>query len=138
MSTASACDRASKAPSPIASDTSARYDQPITITATLEIADRDAYERLGGQNLSGRTVRLERRALGGAWTDLGPMAGGPSAGTYVFSFNARYTADFRAIFAKPSGEGLRASTSAVVRIDVAACYKGCPTSGGPQPAGGAR
>ena len=121
-----------------ASDTSARYDQPVTLTATLEISDRDAYERLGGQNLSGRTVRLERRPPGGAWTDLGPMAAGPSAGTYVFSFNARYTAEFRATFAKPSGEGLRSSTSPVIRIDVTACYQSCPTSGGPQPAGGAR
>lgn len=118
-----------------ASDVSASYDQPVTLTATLEISDHDAYERLGGQNLSGRVVRLERRTLSGSWTDLGPMAAGSSAGTYVYSLSARYTADFRAVFAKPNGEGLRAATSALIRITVASCYGTCPASSTPEQAG---
>lgn len=121
-----------------ASDVSARYDQPVTLTATLEISDRDAYERLGGQNLSERVIRLERKTLGGTWTDLGPMAAGSSAGTYVYSLAVRYTADFRAVFAKPSGEGLRAGTSAVIRIDVSSCSGTCPMSSPPARAGSLR
>ncbi|MBA2717782.1 MAG: hypothetical protein H0U52_00875 [Chloroflexi bacterium] len=118
--------------------TAGRFDQPVTLTATLEISDFDAYERLGGQNLSGRVVRLERKTPTGSWSSLGSMSAGSSAGTYVYATTIRYTADYRAVFATPYAEGLRADTSAVVRVTLGTCTGICPSSvltgpnGGPQ------
>jgi hypothetical protein len=105
-----------------------RFDQPVTLTATLEISDLASYERLGGQNLSGRVVRLERRTPTGAWVSLGLMSTGASPGTYVFATTIRYTADYRAVFAAPSTEGLRSDSSAAVRVTLGSCTGICPSS----------
>lgn len=115
-----------------------RYDQPVSLTATLEISDADAYKRLGGQNLSGRIVRLDRKTPTGSWVNLGSMSAGSSAGTYVYSTTIRYTADYRAVFAAPSTEGLRADTSATVRVTLGTCTGTCPSSAAGARIGGAR
>lgn len=120
------------------SATTGRFDQPVTLTATLEIADLDAYERLGGQNLSGRVVRLDRKTPTGSWAIVGSMSAGATAGTYVYSTTIRYTADYRAVFAAPSGEGLRADTSPTLRVTLGTCTGICPSSVVTSPAGGAR
>jgi hypothetical protein len=105
-----------------------RFDQPVTFTATLEIADRDAYKRLGGQNLSGRTVRLDRKTPTGSWASVGTMSAGSAAGTYVLTTTVRYTADYRVIFPAPSAEGLRSAGSATVRVTLGTCTGTCPSS----------
>lgn len=121
-----------------ASVTSGRFDQPVTLTATLEISDLDAYERLGGQNLSGRVVRLDRKTSTGSWASLGTMKPGSIAGTYVSATTIRYTADYRAVFTTPSAEGLRAATSPTARVTLVSCSGLCPSSIGIARAGGIR
>jgi len=121
-----------------ASTTTGRYDQPTTLSAVLEITDADAYERLAGQNLSGRVVRLERKTPTGSWVNLGSMSAGSSAGAYVYSTTIRYTADYRAVFATPSAEGLRAGTSPTVRVTLGTCISICPSSVMTVPTGGPR
>ena len=46
-----------------------------TLTATLKVVDSDAYGRLGGNAVSGRTVTLQRRAVGTTtWISVGDDA----------------------------------------------------------------
>lgn len=100
----------------------------IGFSAMLRIADLDAYERLGGQGLSARSVRLERRLPGGTWTSLKSMTPGSSPGAYTASISVLQTADYRAVFSKPSAEGVRAATSAIVTVTVSACTTVCPNA----------
>jgi hypothetical protein len=106
--------------------TSGRYDSLVRLTATLKIADHDNYVRLGGQVLSGRTVVLERRPIGGAWATVGTMTAGSTVGTYVLTTPIRYTADYRAVFAKPTGDGVLGDVSPTVRVSLGICSSGCP------------
>ena len=57
-----------------------------TLTATLKVVDADAYGRLGGNAVSGRTVTLQRRAVGTTtWISVGTMPFGSVTGTYVLA-----------------------------------------------------
>lgn len=123
------------------STASATYRTSVTLTATLLIVDRSAYERLGGNLLSQRVVRLQRRLVGSTtWTTLATMTPGSSAGTYATSTTITTTADYRAVFSTPSGEGLRGDTSATIRVTMSGCgTTACPQRGaGPTPAGSRR
>ena len=64
------------------------------------------------------------------------MVPGSTAGTYTVGLVMRSTSDLRAVFRKPSSEGLRGSSSAAITVTVsAACTTGlCPQSV-PAPAG---
>lgn len=106
---------------------SGRYNQPVTLTATLRIVDLPEYERLGGQALSSRIVAIDRRVPGGTWSRVATMTASTPVGTYVFPTTIRYTAEYRAVFVKPAGEGLRAKTSATVTVRLS-CTSGCPQS----------
>lgn len=120
------------------SATSTTYGKSVTLTATLSIVDRSAYDRLGGNLLSQRVVRLQRRLTGSTtWTTLATMTPSSSAGTYATSTAITATADYRATFAAPSGEGLRADTSPTVRVTMSGCgTTACPQRGSrPSPAG---
>ena len=98
----------------------------VTFTATL---GSDGTGKLSNNAVSGRTVVLQQR-LSSGWSDLATMTSG-SAGTYAWSLNAWSTRDYRALFRKPSGEGLRSSTSPAVTVTVATgCQAGCPQSAG--------
>ena len=113
-----------------ASATSVTYGGSATFTAHLIVTDLDAYERLGGNPVSGRTVTIQRRLPGGAWTSLATMTAAASAGTYTFvASSLTSTADWRAVFAKPSSEGLRSAISPVVTVYVSGCTTApCPLS----------
>ncbi len=88
-----------------------------SITATLRVLDDSTYGRLGDNPVSGRTVTLQRRAVGTTtWITVGTMAAGSSSGTYVMSQKPSSDTDYRAVFSKPSGEGLLGVTSAVARV----------------------
>ena len=69
-----------------ASPTQIVVGNSTTLTATLKVVDSDSYGRLGGNLVSGRTVTLQRRAVGTtAWTAVGTMPAGSVSGTYVLA-----------------------------------------------------
>ena len=89
----------------------------VTFTANLKIADGVAHARLAGDPLSGRTVVLQRRPVGGSsWTHQGQMGIGPADGSYRLTVSPDATYEWRASFAAPANEGLKASVSALVRV----------------------
>jgi hypothetical protein len=100
-----------------ASAVSVNKDDPVTFVATLRVTNRDAYGRLGGNALSGRSVQLRRRAAGStdAWQTFW-MGAGPGAGTYTLTFNASASYDYQALFQGPSDEGLNDASSPVVTV----------------------
>jgi hypothetical protein len=102
-----------------ASPTAVSRGGTVTLTATLKVADVSSYVRLGLNPISSRTVTLQRRAAGtSTWSTAGTMAIGSTSGTYRMSFSLTATTEFRAVFAKPADEGLRAATSPVVTVAV--------------------
>lgn len=120
-----------------ANDTSVNYGQTITLTATLKIIDRTAYGRLGGNWLSSRIVRLQRRVPGATtWSSVTTMTPAAAAGTYVATTSVSTTFEYRALFATPSSEGLNGDSSPTVKVTVSGCgTSACPQS---QPPGGSR
>ena len=98
----------------------------VTFTATLGSAGTG---KLSNNAVSGRTVVLQQRT-GSVWTDVLTMVPGSTAGTYSVGLVMRTTSDLRALFRKPSSEGLRGSSSAAISVTVsAACTTGiCPQS----------
>ena len=111
------------------SDTSIPLRTTVTFTAQLRTLDLAAYERLRNNNLSGRTVVLQRRAPGvTAWTTVGAMPAGPVVGTYVMNQSPTATYDWRMVFTAPTDEGVNSSTSASVRVTVTGCSNPCPQS----------
>jgi hypothetical protein len=101
----------------------------VTFTATLESAGAG---KLSDNAISGRVVVLQQRTAS-TWADLATMAPASPAGSYSVAVVLRDTRDLRAVFRKPTGEGLRGSTSAAVTVSVTpACTSGmCPSSIGP-------
>ncbi len=100
-----------------------------SVTATLRVQDDSSYGRLGNNPVSGRTVTLQRRAVGTTgWITVGTMAAGSSAGTYVMSQKPSSDTDYRAVFSKPSSDGLLGVTSAVTRVYVGSNCTGAPTT----------
>lgn len=94
----------------------------ISFTATLHSAGTG---RLSNNLVSGRVVVLQRRTSSG-WTDALTMTPG-SAGTYTASLYLQSPTDVRALFRRPSDEGLRGSSSDPLTITVSTCPKGtCP------------
>lgn len=124
------CDRVDAQLTLDSSDDSIGTFQPVTITATLRVRDRDTYDRLGGNRLSGRDVIIERRSRGsGEWTTY-EAERGSAAGTYVLSFRLSKTTDFRASFGRPADEGLTGAESGVITVTVGPCTEGpCPEAG---------
>jgi hypothetical protein len=109
------------------SDTSIPYGALVDIAAYLKVATNTAYGRLSANPIGKHTVRLQRRAIGSSsWTNLVTLTSSTTAGTYVAALRFYSTADFRASFASPSGEGLRGDTSPIVRVTVAPCTSNCP------------
>ncbi|HYH93800.1 MAG TPA: hypothetical protein VD763_11610 [Candidatus Saccharimonadales bacterium] len=107
------------------------YGGTASLSAFLEVVDRDTYDRLRGNNLSKRTVRLQRRSPGTTdWVTVGTMTPGTASGTYTTSLTLRSDTEFRASFATPSGEGLNGDNSAVLFVNVAACTGTCPLATG--------
>ena len=92
------------------------YGGTVTLTAALKVADNAAYSRLALNPVSLRTVSLQRRPPGGTWTTVGTMSSGSTSGTYTRSVQITAHTEFRAVFARPSDEGLRAATSSAVTV----------------------
>ena len=93
-----------------------------TLTATLKVVDSDSYGRLGGNAVSGRTVTLQRRAVGTTtWIAVGTMPTGAASGTYVLAQRPGVDTEYRAVFATPSGEGINGDSSPAVRVSVTGC-----------------
>ncbi len=97
----------------------------VTYTATL---GTNGTGRLSNNLVAGRTVVLQQRTAT-TWVDVFTMVPG-SSGTYSVGLTMRATSDIRAVFRKPSGEGLRGSSSAAITVTVsAACTTPlCPQS----------
>lgn len=96
----------------------------VSFTATLRSAGSG---RLSSNLVSGRVVVLQRRTSSG-WADALTMTPG-SAGIYTASLYLLSPTDVRAIFRRPSNEGLRGSSSDPLTVTVSTCPNGsCPLS----------
>ncbi|MEP6638404.1 MAG: hypothetical protein ABJC39_03570 [Chloroflexota bacterium] len=105
-----------------ASPTSIVVGNSTTLTASLKVVDYASYGRIGGNAVSGRTVTLQRRAVGTTtWNSVGTMSIGSATGTYVLSQRPGGATEYRAVFATPSGEGLNGDTSPTVAVSVIGC-----------------
>lgn len=100
-----------------ASTTAPLPGRAVTFSATLKIAASSAYDRLSGNNLSGRTVKLQRRSPGTTtWTSVLTLGPGSAAGSYAGSLVPSGSTEYRALFSAPAGEGLRSDGSPVVTV----------------------
>ncbi len=98
------------------------------ITGTLKIAVASAARELSGDNLSGRSVTLQRRALGStSWSTVGAVPPSATAGTYGLTIAISSTADYRLVFDASVTEGLIDATSATLRITASS---GCTAATG--------
>ena len=113
-----------------ASKTSVVSGSVVTFTAALS---SDGSGRLSNNAISGRTVVLQQRTASG-WSDVFTFNGGSSAGTYTTGLTMRSNGEVRALFRKPSNEGLRSTSSPSVAITVT---PGCTTDPCPQAPTGA-
>jgi hypothetical protein len=105
-----------------ASTTATIYGGVAKFTATLKVAADDAYGRLKGNALSGRTVKLQRRPPGSTtWTTVATMTPATTAGTYTASATITADGEFRSVYSATSSEGLNSDGSAVVTVRLAAC-----------------
>ena len=113
-----------------AADTSIPYGGTATLTAVLRVAIDSDYGQLSNNPVSKRTVRLQRRPVGGTtWTTVATMTTTSPTGSYVTSLRLQSATEFRAVFSTPSSEGLRGDTSPTVRITVGSCSGTvCPQS----------
>jgi hypothetical protein len=99
----------------------------IKFTATLKVASDGAYDRLSGNALSGRTVKLQRRTPGTTtWTTVATMSAGTSAGSYSASAVLTATTEYRSLFSAPTNEGLAADGSPVVTVARVVVCGGAP------------
>jgi hypothetical protein len=96
----------------------------VTFTAAL---GSDGTGRLSNNAIAGRVVVVQRRTSSG-WSDLATMKAGSTAGSYTASLLLYSDTELRALFRKPSNEGLRTSASASVGVTIVpACVaKICP------------
>jgi hypothetical protein len=106
---------------------SAPYYGAVTLTARLKVADDAIYPSLASDEIAGRRITLQRRAVGAtAWAVVGelePVTGDP--GRYSATVTVTGVYDWRAIFNEPSNEGLRGSASHAVRVSLS--YDCAPT-----------
>ncbi len=99
----------------------------VTHTATLKSAGSG---RLSNNYVTGRTVVLQRRTATG-WADMQVMTPG-SSGTYTAQVVVSSAMDVRALFRKPSNEGLRTSASGTISFALIQPCTGqlCPLGSG--------
>ncbi len=102
---------------------------PGMVTFTAQLLSNGT-GRLAGNPMAGRKVVLQQRS-GVGWADLATMTAGSSAGTYTVSMSPRGSQDYRAVFRKPSGEGVRTSVSGIASITVLCAGRPCPLVVGP-------
>ena len=111
-----------------ASPTQIVIGNATTLVATLKVVDSDSYGRIGGNAVSGRTVTLQRRAVGTTtWISVGTMPPGSTTGTYVLAQRPGGATEYRAVFSTPSNEGINGDSSPAVRVEVTGCAAGTAT-----------
>ena len=112
------------------------YGTAVTLTAKLKIDGNASYASLAGEPLAGRSVVLQRRALGSStWATIGDMSAvTDDPGRYVKTLTLTTTYDWRAVFSAPGDEGLDGAISSVSRLSVTyGCTPNIAGSGmGPQ------
>lgn len=97
------------------------------ITGALEIAASIAAKRLSGDPLSKRTIKLQRREIGGTtWTSVGTLTVASGDGNYSLTIWPKSSGDYRLFYDAPSSEGLRDSTTSVLSITVAVMCDAMP------------
>lgn len=103
----------------------------VAFTAKLKVADDSIYPTLASDPLAGRSVVLQRRALGSTgWTTVADMGGVTDvAGRYVKNLSLTATYEWRANFASPADEGLDGSASSLVQVTVTSSGS-CQTKSG--------
>lgn len=114
-----------------ASATSIAIGGTVRFSAGLRVSSLAANRALASDPISGRSVLLQRRAVGASsWTTIATMtASSTTAGTYSTTISPTSTYEWRATFATPTTEGLVGSSSAVVKVTVSGCTgSGCPTA----------
>jgi hypothetical protein len=95
---------------------------PVRITGTLKVASGSSAGELSGDPLSGRSISLQRRAIGGStWSTVGTLTANAADGSYGLTLAPSQSYDYRLVFTAPSSEGLTNATSATVRIGVVVC-----------------
>jgi hypothetical protein len=110
-------------PTTLSIGASSVYVQPggtTKVTGALEITVSTAARRLSGDPLSTRTVKLQRREIGGTtWSTVGTLSAvSGSPGNYAITVKPGSSGDYRLFYDAPKSEGLRDSTSSVVTITV--------------------
>jgi hypothetical protein len=91
----------------------------VKLVATLKVADKAAYGRLGGNPLNGRSVKLKYRRAGSddpwktAW-----MRSAYRQGRYDVTLAPAATWEYKAVFNRPADEGLRYSRSGIKKVKV--------------------
>jgi hypothetical protein len=106
----------------VPSATALSTGQAVRITGNFKVAVASGARTLSGDPLSGRTIYLQRRALGAStWSSILVLAPNPTPGSYGVTLTPAWTYDYRLLFSASSTEGLAGSVSSVVRITVTAC-----------------
>lgn len=96
--------------------TTVRAGSQVTFTASVRIANNSAYGRLADNPVHGRTVVLQRAAIGGnSWLDVATMTPASAAGVYTRAVTINASYQWRVSF-RPAGEGVRPSTSVAVAV----------------------
>jgi hypothetical protein len=109
-----------------ADDTSVSYGTPVDFRSILKAATNTSYGRLSANPVGGRTIRLQRKAVGSStWSNVTTLTSVSPTGTYVGTVWMYQTADYRTVFSTPTNEGLRGDTSPTVRVTVT-CTINCP------------
>ena len=109
--------------------TSIYVGSSVRFTATLKTTASTANRALANDPISGRTVKLRRRAVGSStWTSVGTMTpSGSAEGTYLLTISPTATYEWSAVFVPGSGDGALSSTSAAIKVTVSGCTgSGCP------------
>jgi hypothetical protein len=116
-----------------ASPTSAYVGTTVAFSANLKVKLDAANNRaMSGDPLSGRTVLLQRRAVGATtWTTASTMTPSTSPeGSYNALWSPTATYDWRVFFSTPTDEGVIGATSGTIRVAVSGCSgAGCPSIG---------
>lgn len=94
----------------------------VLFYGSLRVSTSAAAGALTGDWVSGRTLVLQRRFLGGsAWTSVATMTPQGVDGSYAVTVSITGTYEWRVTYAQPAGEGLLGSSSVAVPIYVSAC-----------------
>lgn len=92
----------------------------VTLVATLRIVRDDAYGKLAGNPLTGRTVELRRRTVVDGVERIATfwMRDGANPGYYRLTIAPDEDADYQAVFHGMPGEGLRPVVSVPIAVRV--------------------